>query len=100
MGKITAYDKALSADEIKQLYLSSPYAYTECQTAKDILDTYPELEGQDGYYWVWPDGDNPVKVYCDMTLDGGGWMLLARSHPSTVNYGGTNWGWRGNQIGL
>ena len=99
MGKVIAFDKMLSADEIKQLFFSSPFAYSQCQTAKDILDTYPELQGKDGYYWVWPDGDNPIKVYCDMTTDGGGWMLVARSHPTTVNYNGTNWGWRGNQIG-
>lgn len=100
MGKVVAFDKALSSNEIEQLFFSSPFAYSKCQTAKDILDTYPELQGKDGYYWVWPDGDNPIKVYCDMTTDGGGWMLVARSHPSTVNYNGTNWGWRGTQIGL
>jgi len=53
-----------------------------------------------GLYWIKP-GTNPTafQVYCDMNTDGGGWMLIARSHPTTINYGGTNWGWQGNVIG-
>jgi hypothetical protein len=99
MGPIIAYDRDLTEDEIKQLFLSSPFAYSTCKTAKEILQLYPELAGKDGYYWVWPDGTNPIRVWCDMTTDGGGWMLVARSHATTVNYNGTNWGWRGQQIG-
>jgi hypothetical protein len=34
-----------------------------------------------------------------MTTDGGGWMLVARSHPSVINYNGENWGWKGGAIG-
>ena len=71
------------------------------KTAQDILINYPALYGGDGYYNVCPSGDGSTfyKVYCDMTTDGGGWMLVARSHPSTINYSGSNWGWKGNTIG-
>lgn len=71
------------------------------KTAKDILTNYPALYGGDGYYNVNPSGDGSTfyKVYCDMTTDGGGWMLVARSHPTTINYSGSNWGWKGNTIG-
>lgn len=71
------------------------------KTALDLLTLYPETAGKDGYYMLYPNGraSSGRLVYCDMTTDGGGWMLLARSHPSIINYGGTNWGWRGNQIG-
>ena len=59
------------------------------------------MANHDGYYTVWPLGrNNPGQlVWCDMTTDGGGWMMIARSHPSTVNFGGQNWGWQGGQIG-
>jgi hypothetical protein len=26
-------------------------------------------------------------------------MLISRSHPTTINYGGENWGWKGGTIG-
>jgi len=75
--------------------------YNKARTAKELLQYYPFTFGKDGYYLLYPNGrNNPGQlVYCDMTTDGGGWMLIARSHPTTVNYNGQNWGWRGNKIG-
>lgn len=75
--------------------------FGQCKTAKDIITLYPRVSGSDGYYFIYPNGRNSPGqlVYCDMTTDGGGWMLIARSHPSTINYGSTNWGWTGNTIG-
>ena len=34
----------------------------------------------DGTYWVDPDGEGAREVFCDMTTDGGGWMLIAAVH--------------------
>lgn len=75
--------------------------FSDCKTALDIITKYPRTAGKDGYYMVWPAGRSSTGqlVYCDMTTDGGGWMLVARSHPSTVNYNGQKWGWQGNAIG-
>lgn len=71
---------------------------SNCKTALDILTKFPNTAGKDNYYMVYPQGRNAPGqlVYCDMTTDGGGWMLLARSHSSGSV---SNWGFIGPQIG-
>jgi|688.fasta_scaffold01731_19 hypothetical protein len=75
--------------------------YRNYKTASELLSAFPQLAGRDNYYMLYPQGpsSNGVLTWCDMTTDGGGWMMIARSHPSTINYGSTNWGWRGGAIG-
>lgn len=75
--------------------------YRNFKTASELLTAYPQLSGRDNFYMLYPQGPNSagVLVYCDMTTDGGGWMMVARSHPSIVNYNGANWGWTGSAIG-
>jgi hypothetical protein len=75
--------------------------YRNYKTASELLAAFPQLSGRDNYYMLYPQGPSSAGVltYCDMTTDGGGWMMIARSHPSVVNYGGQNWGWQGGAIG-
>ena len=68
------------------------------RTASELLTNYPAQYGKDGYYFLYPNGDpNSGKlVWCDMTTDGGGWMLIARSNATGTP---ATWGWLGNQEG-
>lgn len=67
--------------------------YKNARTAQELYDNYPETRGKSGYYAVLPYGPNTtyrLLIYADMVTDGGGWQLVARSHPNATNTGG--WG--------
>ncbi|KAL9957131.1 hypothetical protein ACROYT_G038733 [Oculina patagonica] len=53
------------------------HSYQPADSCKDIRDS-GDSKG-DGEYWIDPEkSGNPLKVFCDMTTDGGGWLLVSK----------------------
>ena len=66
---------------------SSPEKAAESATAIKNLD--PSVP--DGLYWIKPTGwpSSAIQVYCDMTTDGGGWMMIGYAGTITTSKSST-----------
>ena len=89
------YNRELSQQEITNNFNSTKQRFypdysglspeTASSSAYQIKQDYPS--STDGFYWIKNaniNGGVPIKIYADMTTDGGGWTLILKNSSNSV----------------
>ncbi|XP_020628452.1 ficolin-1-like [Orbicella faveolata] len=63
------------------------YTGSICQTvSKGCADSYKSGEKTNGVYTINPDGTGIIKVFCDQTTAGGGWLVFQKRLDGSVDF--------------
>jgi len=94
VDEVKLYDYALSGDDIDDLYELHAGGVDSCargqsfdcpaHSCQAVLDDDPAAS--DGLYWLSSSDGSTYEGHCDMTTDGGGWLLLlSYNHDAGTN---------------
>jgi len=89
IDEVRLYDRALSVDEVKQLYNQNAGSFNvgQIRIPRSCADQLAMNPGSSsGAYTIDPGyGVDPFEVYCDMETAGGGWTIKVFANPGTIS---------------